>query len=252
MNTNDEVKFVYLQSGQTPATPDAGTVYFNPTTKDISVGDVAFQTLPSASTSDNGKVLSVVDGAWTKAQPSGGAQMPVFTKKTKGDAIYYESDNVKISEMVTYDVFEKHLVFTSLSSSELSDLGITIGMTGFSGLVEIPKTLINLPSQSIFKDFDAYSLGMCPEPDSFELLSDDIHSAKELVTLYSDSPVEEFNVNGYSYCTWMNGASLGLFFTSNNTPFKDNYNNFWSNTFKSGGQNMKAMLLTVRFMKKKS
>lgn len=64
MNTNDEVKFVYLQSGQTPATPDAGTVYFNPTTKDISVGDVAFQTLPSASTSDNGKVLSVVDGAW--------------------------------------------------------------------------------------------------------------------------------------------------------------------------------------------
>lgn len=72
MNTNDEVKFVYLQSGQAPATPDAGTVYFNPTTKDISVGDVAFQTLPSASTSDNGKVLSVVDGAWTKAQPSGG------------------------------------------------------------------------------------------------------------------------------------------------------------------------------------
>lgn len=67
MNTNDEVKFVYLQSGQTPATPDAGTVYFNPTTKDISVGDVAFQTLPSASTSDNGKVLSVVDGAWAKA-----------------------------------------------------------------------------------------------------------------------------------------------------------------------------------------
>ena len=43
MNTNDKVKFVYLQSGQTPATPDAGTVYFNPTTKDISVGDVSFK-----------------------------------------------------------------------------------------------------------------------------------------------------------------------------------------------------------------
>lgn len=42
MVTGDLIKHVYLASGQAPATVEDNTIYFNPVTKKISVGNVEF------------------------------------------------------------------------------------------------------------------------------------------------------------------------------------------------------------------
>lgn len=74
---------------------DQSKVKFNPVSRELESTE---SELPAVTSSDNGDVLTVVEGEWTNAEPQGG--LPVVTSADEGKFLRVNSSGEWVAETV--------------------------------------------------------------------------------------------------------------------------------------------------------
>ena len=90
--------------------------------------------LPAVSSTDNGDVLTVVEGSWAKAAPSGGDSLPEVTAADNGDVLTVVSGawakaapNILMGHLTNYDE-QSETQFTDLKYSDIDNTITNGGM----------------------------------------------------------------------------------------------------------------------------